>query len=63
MLRNLSNQFFNILLASVDIFNCTMIRANTTEKQIMVQNDDLQKTANIIQQLNPILPETFKFDC
>ncbi len=46
-----------------DGYYCSIvIRTHTIEKQVMVQNYDLQNTANIINEINRLLPEAFKFE-
>jgi hypothetical protein len=39
-----------------------LIRTHTMKKQIMVQNYDLENTANIINEINLLLPGAFKFE-
>ncbi len=39
-----------------------VIRTSTIEKQTMVQNYDLLNTATIINEINLLLPEAFKFE-
>ena len=39
-----------------------LIRTDTIEKQTVVQNYDLQNTATIIDDINLLLPEAFKFE-
>jgi len=39
-----------------------VIRTSIIVKQILVQNYDLQNTANIINAINQLLPETFNFE-
>ena len=39
-----------------------VIRIRTTKKKVMVQNYDLKNTANIINEINQLLPETLKFE-
>ena len=39
-----------------------VIRIKTMEKQVMVQNHDLHNTANLITEINLLLPEAFQFE-
>ena len=63
------NDFFQLkdeVISSENIqdgyYYSIVIRTHTTKKQIMVQNYDLQNTARIINEINQLLPEAFKFE-
>lgn len=58
----LENEFKNNGNIQDGFYYSILIKTHTDKKQITVQNYDLENTANIINEINRLLPEAFKFE-
>jgi hypothetical protein len=58
----LKNEYVSSETIDDGYYYSIVIRTSTIEKQTMVQNYDLLNTATIINEINLLLPEAFKFE-